>query len=106
MAVGYSAIFADDSDGIASPPLSDIVGPFGEDMQPTGESIPVRRGIIVVLIILPLFSGFAAFMNMLANPRFQDIRSIDVVMLMAIGACWGVAVAGLALLIESKFRKG
>jgi uncharacterized membrane protein YphA (DoxX/SURF4 family) len=53
-----------------------------------------------------LFSGFAAFMNILGNPRFQDIRSLDVVRLMAIGACWGVAVAGLALLIGSKFRKG
>nr|MDQ2900075.1 hypothetical protein [Acidobacteriota bacterium] len=37
---------------------------------------------------------------------FQDIRSLDVVRLIAIGACWGVAVAGLALLIGSKFRKG
>jgi len=53
-----------------------------------------------------LFSGFAAFMNILGSPRFQDIRSIDVVRLMAIGACWGVAAAGLGLLIGAKFRKG
>ena len=76
-------------------------------MQPTGESaIPVKRRIIVVLIVLPLFSGFAAFINMLGNPRFQDIRTLDAVRLIAIGACWGVAVAGLSLLIESKFRQG
>ena len=76
-------------------------------MQPTGEStIQVKRRIIVSLIVLPLFSGFAAFMNILGNPRFQDIRSLDVVRLIAIGACWGVAVAGLALLIGSKLRKG
>ena len=76
-------------------------------MPPTGEStIQIRRKIIVGLIVLPLFSGFAAFMNILGNPRFQDIRSLDVVRLIAIGACWGVAVAGLALLIGSKFRKG
>ena len=75
-------------------------------MQPTGEStIQIRRKIIVGLIVLPLFSGFAAFMNILGNPRFQDIRSLDVVRLIAIGACWGVAVAGLAMLIGSKFRK-
>jgi hypothetical protein len=76
-------------------------------MPPTGEStIQIRRRIIVSLILLPLFSGIAAFMNILGNPRFQDIRSIDVVRLMAIGACWGIAFAGLGLLIRSKFHKG
>jgi uncharacterized membrane protein YphA (DoxX/SURF4 family) len=76
-------------------------------MQPTGEStIQVKRRIIVVLIVLPLFSGFTAFINILGSPQFQDIRSLDVVRLIAIGACWGVAVAGLALLIGARFRKG
>ena len=58
------------------------------------------------LIILQLFLGFAAFMNILREPRFQNINSLDVVRPIAIGACWGVAVAGLALLMGSKFRKG
>jgi hypothetical protein len=76
-------------------------------METPGDStIQVRRRIIVGLIILPLFLGFAAFMNILGEPRFHDIRSLDVVRLIAIGACWGVAVAGLALLMGSKFRKG
>jgi hypothetical protein len=76
-------------------------------METPGDStIQVRRRIIVGLIILPLFLGFAAFMNILGEPRFQNIRSLDVVRLIAIGACWGVAVAGLALLMGSKFRKG
>jgi hypothetical protein len=75
-------------------------------MPATGEStIQIKRRIIVGLIILPLFLGFVAFINILGNPRFQDIRSVDVVRLIAIGACWGVAVTGLALLIGSKFRK-
>ena len=75
-------------------------------MQPNGETnIQVKRRVIVVLVLLPLFSGFAAFMNIQGTPRFQDIRSLDVVRLIAIGACWGVAVAGLAMLIGSKFRK-
>src|SRR5947208_11169720 len=35
-------------------------------MQPAGESIiQVKRRIIVVLIVLPLFSVFAAFLNIL-----------------------------------------
>jgi hypothetical protein len=76
-------------------------------METTGEStIHVRRRIIIGLIILPLLSGSAAFLNILGDPRFRDIRSLDVVRLIAIGACWGVAAAGLALLMRSKFRKG
>ena len=76
-------------------------------MQPTGEStIQVKRRIIVSLIIMPLLGGFAAFINILGNPRFQDIRSVDVVRLIAIGACWGIAFVGLGLLIGSKTRKG
>ncbi len=75
-------------------------------MQPTGEStIQIKRRVIFGLIVLPLFTGFVAFMNILGNPRFQDIRSVDVVRLIAIGACWGAAFVGLAMLIGSKFRK-
>lgn len=76
-------------------------------MATTGDgTIQVKRRIIVGLIILPLFLGFAAFLNISGEPRFHDIRSLDVVRLIAVGACWGVAFAGLALLLGSKFRKG
>ncbi len=76
-------------------------------METTGDStIQVKRRIIIALIILPLFLGFAAFMNILRDPRSQDIRNLDMVRLIAVGACWGVAVVGLALLLGSKFRKG
>ena len=50
-------------------------------MPATGEStIQIKRRILVGLIILPLFLGFVAFLNILGNPQFQDIRSIDVVL--------------------------
>jgi len=76
-------------------------------METSGDStVQVKHRIVVGLIILPLFLGFAAFMNVLKNPRSQDIRSLDMVRLIAVGACWGVAAVGLALLIGSKFRKG
>ena len=58
------------------------------------------------MIVVPLVPAFAAFMNILGDSRFQNIRSLDVVRLIAIGACLGVAFAGFALLIRSKFRKG
>jgi hypothetical protein len=69
-------------------------------------TIQIKRRIIVSLILLPLFSGFAAFINIVGSPRFHEIRGVDVVRLIAIGACWGVAAVGLGLLIGSKIRKG
>ena len=64
-------------------------------MRPTGEeTIQVNRGIIVSLIVLPLFSGFAAFINILGNPRFQDIRSLDVMRLIVIGGAGALLPPG------------
>jgi hypothetical protein len=60
---------------------------------------------MVVLVLLPLFVGFAVFTNIQGDPRFQAIRNLDVVRLIAIGACWGVAAAGLAMLIGSKLQR-
>jgi hypothetical protein len=77
-------------------------------MQPTVEktiTVIVKRRVVVTQIILPLFLGFIPFMNVLGDPRSQNIRSLDIVRLIAVGACWGVAFAGLAMLIRSKVRK-
>jgi hypothetical protein len=75
-------------------------------MQPTSErTIQIKRRVIVGQIALPLIFGFVAFMNVLGDPRSQGIRSLDMVRLIAVGACWGVAVAGLAMLIGSRSRK-
>ena len=76
-------------------------------MQPTGKStIQVPKRIIFSFIFLPLFVGFVMFTNMLGNPRFQDIRGIDVMRLILIGWCGGMAFAGFMMLIKSKLRKG
>jgi hypothetical protein len=76
------------------------------NMQPTGErTIQVKRRVIIGLIVLPLFFGFFAFMNVLGDPRSQGIRSLDMTRLIAVGACWGIAFVGLVFLIRSKFRK-
>jgi len=67
-------------------------------------SIQIKRRLIFVAIFLPMFMGLAAFMNIVGEPRFQNIRNVDVVRLIAVGMCWGVAVFGLVVLIRSKFR--
>jgi hypothetical protein len=71
-----------------------------------GSTIQVRRGVVISLIVLPLFSSLAPFINLVGSPQFQQIRNLDVMRLIAIGACWGAAVVGLGLLIGSMLRKG
>ena len=59
-------------------------------MQPTGEStIQVKRRIVVLLVVFLFFSGLAPFINILGSPQFQNIRSLDVVRLITIGALGG-----------------
>jgi hypothetical protein len=51
-------------------------------------------------LFVPLFAGmmgFGAFFNAVNSPSFAAIRAIDVVRLIAAGACWGVAFAGLVV---------
>ncbi len=68
-------------------------------------TVSVKRKILLGVVLVPLFTGFAAFMNILGDPHFQNIRNLDVVRLIAVGACWGVAAVGLALLIGTKRTK-
>jgi len=42
-----------------------------------------------------LFLGFIALLNIAREPRFTSIRAVDVVQLIAIGMCFGVALIGL-----------
>lgn len=75
-------------------------------MQPTEQSaVQSRRRRMMVGLLVPLFFGSAAFMNILGEPRFQEIRKLDVVRLISVGACWGVAFVGIVRLIGSRFRK-
>jgi hypothetical protein len=75
-------------------------------MQPTGEStIRIKRRAVVALIVFLLFFGFAPFMNVLGDPRSQGIRALDMVRLIAVGMCWGIAFIALVVLIRTKFRK-
>ena len=75
-------------------------------MQPSAEKpIHLRRRVLFVMIALCTFMGFVTFMNVLGDPRSQNIRSLDIVRLIVVGANWGIAICGLAMLIRSKFRK-
>jgi hypothetical protein len=51
-----------------------------------------------------IIDNIVLFFKTLVKGRF--VAGQDLASRLAIGACWGVAVAGLAMLIRSKFRKG
>lgn len=57
-------------------------------------------GVFVPLFIA--FMGAAAFYNMASNPRFETFQAIDVVRLLAAGACFGAALTGLLLYFRGR----
>jgi hypothetical protein len=52
-------------------------------------------------VFVPLFIGFLGFAslnNAASSPRFASIRTVDMVQLLASGACFGAAITALLLL--------
>lgn len=52
-----------------------------------------KRKIFVPLFVASM--GLAAFSNAASKPRFATFRAVDVVQLIAIGMCFGVALVAL-----------
>ena len=44
---------------------------------------------------IPLLFGLMALVNIVGNPRFATLHGSDVVQLIAVGMCFGVAIATL-----------
>jgi hypothetical protein len=63
----------------------------------------VRRRLIVG-IGFPLVIGCVEFSNIARNPRFEQIHNVDIVGLMGVGACFGVAIIGIAMMIRMRSR--
>jgi hypothetical protein len=54
-----------------------------------------RKRPPVVIFILPLFVGLIGLFNVTRSPQFESYRTLHVVQLLASGACFGAAIAGL-----------
>ncbi len=78
----------------------DIVLAFS--MQPNDAPKRRRAG---VAIVMPLVFAAIEFSNIARNPRFEQIRNVDIVGLMAVGALIGVAMTALAVMIRSRSKK-
>jgi hypothetical protein len=46
-------------------------------------------------VFIPLFLGFMVFFNVVRQPRFDAVRTVDVVQLVASGMCLGVALVSV-----------
>jgi hypothetical protein len=46
--------------------------------------------------------GFLEFTNISRNPRFEAIHTVDVVGLLASGACFGVALAAAVAAVRAR----
>ena len=60
-----------------------------------------RGGILIGGVFAPVVVGFAGYMNLMSRPRFAAFHSVDVLQLLAIGACFGIALAALIIIIRS-----
>ena len=56
-----------------------------------------RKRFPIVAWIIPLFMGLLTVYTMSQSPRFESYHTLDVVRLLASGACFGVALMGLIL---------
>ena len=59
-----------------------------------------RKRRPIVMFIIPLIVGLAGFSRVTQSPGFESYRTVDVVQLLGSGACFGVAMVGVILLIR------
>ncbi|HEV2287570.1 MAG TPA: hypothetical protein VGR81_01300 [Candidatus Acidoferrales bacterium] len=59
-----------------------------------------RSKAVVSSILLPVVVGSIGFINLTARPRFQAFHTVDVIQLLATGMCYGVALAGIFVLVH------
>lgn len=72
-------------------------------MRSTGQSTKSStRGFVFGSILMPLVFGALAFLRVLGDSHTQAIRSLDMIRLIGVGFCWGIAFGGLLWLITQK----
>jgi hypothetical protein len=59
-----------------------------------------NRKILVSAIFTPIVIGSVGFLNLMHQPRFETFRTVDVVQLLGAGACYGVAMVALIMLLR------
>jgi len=68
-----------------------------------------RRRQAIVAWMSPLLIGLFGLFRVMQSPRFEAYHTVDVVQLIASGACFGVSIAGVVILLRrrgSEVRNG
>jgi hypothetical protein len=58
------------------------------------------RKVLGSAIFAPILIGSIGLVNLMHQPRFETYHTVDVVQLLGTGACYGVALFSLVLLLR------
>jgi hypothetical protein len=53
-------------------------------------------------VLIGVSFGAISLINMAARPRFEAIRTVDVVQLIGVGMCFGVALVGIVIILRKR----
>ena len=70
-------------------------------MRQLGRSSLSKGGRLVASVFVPLFLGFIVFFNVVRQPRFDAVRTVDIVRLVAAGMCFGVALVSVIAFLRA-----
>jgi hypothetical protein len=86
--------------------------PTGEEGQPQKSLDPVdsildnlamqNRRPAIVAIFVPILVGSIGLIHLMSQPRFESIRTVDVVQLLGSGLCFGIALTALFAMIRNR----
>ena len=65
-----------------------------------GTMMKGRDGIFIAGVFMPVIIGLAGYFNLMGKPRFVEFHTVDVVQLLATGACFGIAFAVMIAIIR------
>ena len=61
-----------------------------------------RKRPPAVLLLIPVFIGLAGFNRVAQSPGFALYRTVDVVQLLASGACFGAVLVAIGVIIKRR----
>jgi hypothetical protein len=62
----------------------------------------MKRKPLMMVMLLPGLAGVPGLVHLMSQPRFENIRTVDVVQLLGSGMCFGVALTAFFGVLFSK----
>lgn len=61
-----------------------------------------RGKAVLSAVVMPILFGAISLMYVMRTPRFANLHTVDVLQLLIAGACFGVALSGVFMLISNR----